>query len=82
VYETIALGEECSVIVLNKLLVKLKDPRSFSMPYLIGKVSINRTFCDLSSCMHLMPYSIFKRLSLVELRPATYSLQLEGRSVN
>ncbi|PIN08964.1 hypothetical protein CDL12_18457 [Handroanthus impetiginosus] len=35
-YETVALTEECSVIIQNKLLLKLKDPGSFTIPYTIG----------------------------------------------
>jgi len=33
---TFALGEECSIVVLNKLPAKLKDPGNFSIPRLIG----------------------------------------------
>jgi len=31
-HETIALGGECCVVVLNKLPAKLNDPNSFSIP--------------------------------------------------
>ena len=33
---TIAFGEECSAMALNKLLAKLKDSDSFSIPCLMG----------------------------------------------
>ena len=79
--ETIALGEECSVMVLNKLLAKLKDPGSFSMPCMIGSVSIDRALCDLGSSVSLMSYSIFKKLDLGELRPTNNFLQLADRSI-
>jgi len=68
-HETIALGEECSAVVLNQLVAKFKDPDSFSIPCMIGSVNIDRALCDLGSSVGLMPYSIFKRLSLVELSP-------------
>ena len=42
-----ALGEECSVVILNQLPAKLKDPDSFSIPCMIGNVSIDRALCDL-----------------------------------
>jgi len=70
-HETIALDEECNAIVLNKLHVKLKDPSCFSIPCLIGNVKINRAFCNLCSSVSFMPYSIFKRFGLGELRPTT-----------
>jgi len=79
--ETIALGEEWSVIVLSKLRIKLKDPESFSIPCLIRNVNIVRALCDLDSSVSLMPYSIFKRLGLVELRFTNISHQLAYHSI-
>ena len=35
-HETVILNEECSVILLNKLPPKLKDPGSFFIPCTIG----------------------------------------------
>jgi len=52
----VALGEECSFVVLNQLPAKLKDPDSFSIPCMIGNVSIDRGLCDLGSSVSLMPY--------------------------
>ncbi|XP_058002293.1 uncharacterized protein LOC131179460 [Hevea brasiliensis] len=46
-YETVALTEECSAILQNKLPPKLKDPGSFSIPYLIGNMNIDKALCDL-----------------------------------
>ena len=40
--ETIAFGEVCSVVILNKLPIKLKNPGCFSIPCLIGT-----TLCEL-----------------------------------
>ena len=34
-YETIALDEECSAVLQRKLPPKLKDPRRFTIPYVI-----------------------------------------------
>ena len=57
-HEIVALTEECSAAIQNKLPTKLKDPRSFSIPCLIGNVSINRALCDLGSSVSLMPLSL------------------------
>jgi len=73
-HETIVLGEECSVTVLNKLPIKLKDPGSFPIPCMIESISIDRALCDLDSSVNLMPYSIFKKLGLRELSPTSISL--------
>ena len=80
-HETVALGKECSVVVLNKLPAKLKEPGSFAIPYLIGNVSIDKDLCDLTPSVSLMPYSIFKRLDLGELGRTTISLQLADSSM-
>jgi len=40
-HETMALGEECNVMVLNELFAKFKDPGSFSIPHLIRNVCID-----------------------------------------
>jgi len=53
----------------------LKDLGSFSIPYFIGNVSIDRALCDLGLSVSMMPYFIFKRLALEELRPTTILLQ-------
>ena len=76
-----ALGEECSAMILNQLPAKLKDPSSFSIPCMIENVSIDRTLCDLDSSLNLMPYSFFKRLGIGELSPIFISLQLADRSI-
>ena len=68
-------------MVLNKLLTKLKDPDSFSIPHLIENVSIDKALCNLDSSVSLMSYSIFNGLDLGELRPTNISLQLADRSI-
>ncbi|XP_021670256.2 uncharacterized protein LOC110657384 [Hevea brasiliensis] len=79
-YETVALIEECRVILQNKLLSKMKDPESFSMPYLISNMNIEKALCNLGVSVSLMPLSICQKLNVGELRPTTISLQLVNRS--
>ncbi|KAJ9152411.1 hypothetical protein P3X46_025979 [Hevea brasiliensis] len=73
-YGTVALTEECSAILQNKLPPKLKDPRSFSIPCLIGNKKIDKALCDLGVSISLMPLSICKKLEIGELKPTTISL--------
>jgi len=68
-HETVALTEECSAAIQNKIPAKLKDPGSFSIPCLIGNVFINHALCDLRSHVSLMPLSMFEKLELGEMRP-------------
>ncbi|XP_057994968.1 uncharacterized protein LOC131175272 [Hevea brasiliensis] len=80
-YETVALIEECCAILENKQSPKLKDPRSFSIPCLIGNMTIDKALCDLGASLSLTPLSICKKLDVRELKPITISLQLADRSV-
>nr|XP_017239488.1 PREDICTED: uncharacterized protein LOC108212272 [Daucus carota subsp. sativus] len=79
--DTISLNEECSAVIQRKIPPKLKDPGSFSLPCSIGKVGVKRALCDLGASVSLMPYSIYKRLGLGELRKTRISLQLADRTI-
>ena len=53
--ETILLTAECSAIIQNNMPPELKDPGSFSIPYVIGKFVIDKALCDLGANISLMP---------------------------
>jgi len=57
--ETITFGEKSNLEVLEEFPTKLKDTGSFSIPCMLGNVSIARALCDLGSNVSLMPYLIF-----------------------
>ncbi|XP_075078852.1 uncharacterized protein LOC142164618 [Nicotiana tabacum] len=80
-FETIALIEECTSRVQNKLPQKLKDPGSFTIPVHIGNVDVGRALCNLGVSINLMPLSLFKQLGLGAPRPTTVMLQLADRSI-
>ncbi|XP_021667187.2 uncharacterized protein LOC110655253 [Hevea brasiliensis] len=81
-YETVALIEECSAILQNKLTPKLKDPGSFSIPCLIGNMNIDKALYDIGATVSLMPLSVCQKLEVGEIKPITISLQLADRFVN
>ena len=72
---TVALTEECSVTIQNKLLAKFKDPCGFSIPCLIGNVCIDWALCDLGLCASLMPLTMYEKLDLGEMRPTKVGLR-------
>ncbi|XP_044467736.1 uncharacterized protein LOC123197479 [Mangifera indica] len=80
-FEMVALSEECSAILQNKLPPKLKDPGSFSIPCVVGKESFEKALCDLGASISLLSLSICRRLELGELKPTTVTLQLADRSI-
>jgi len=53
-HKAVALTEECSAAIQNRLPAKLKDPNSFSIPCLIGNVPIDRAFCALGASVSLI----------------------------
>ena len=73
-----ALGKECSAVVLNQLPNKLKDPGSFSIPCTIGNVGIDKALCDLGSSVSLMPYTIFKKLGLGRINTHKHFPSISG----
>ena len=72
--ETVMLTEECSAILQNKLPPKLKDLRSFPIPYTIREYYFERVLCDLGASINLMPFFIFRKLGLGEAKAITVSL--------
>ncbi|KAK4718090.1 hypothetical protein R3W88_016428 [Solanum pinnatisectum] len=80
-YETLALTEECSSQIQNKLPTKLKDPGSFTVQITIGQIIHARGLCDLGASINLMPTPLYKKLGLGSPKPTTIILQLADRSV-
>ncbi|PIN12571.1 DNA-directed DNA polymerase [Handroanthus impetiginosus] len=80
-YKTVALTEECSAIIQNKLPPKLKDPGSFTIPCTIGTHFSGKALCDLGASINLMSYSIYRTLGLGEAKPTSITLQLPDRSL-
>nr|XP_009790836.1 PREDICTED: uncharacterized protein LOC104238231 [Nicotiana sylvestris] len=70
-FETVALTEECTSKVQNKLPQNLKDPGSFTIPVRIGNIDVGRALYDLGASINLMPLSLFKHLGLGAPRPTT-----------
>ncbi|XP_073137086.1 uncharacterized protein [Henckelia pumila] len=50
-FETVKLTEECSAILQKKFPQKLKDPGSFTIPCIIGGVTVNKELCDLGAIL-------------------------------
>ncbi|GJS64136.1 DNA-directed DNA polymerase [Tanacetum coccineum] len=77
----IIMNERCSTVLLNKLPSKEKDPGSFTIPYDIGQLHINNALADLGASISLMPYTMYKKLGLGELKASRMSLELADRSI-
>ncbi|XP_031260846.1 uncharacterized protein LOC116119031 [Pistacia vera] len=68
-HEMVMLTEEGSALLQKKLPLKLKDPASFNIPGTIGSFYFDKALCDLGASINLMPFSIFRKLGLGEVKP-------------
>ncbi|XP_076889029.1 uncharacterized protein LOC143539662 [Bidens hawaiensis] len=59
----------------------MTDPGSFTIPCLIGSLSVSNALADLGASINLMPYSVFAKLDLGEPKPTRISIQLVDHSV-
>ncbi|KAA3478028.1 UPF0746 protein [Gossypium australe] len=73
-FETVALTEVCTTMLINKLAPKLKDLWSFTIPCSIGNLYVGKTLFDLDASINLMPMSIFRKLGIRKVRPTTITL--------
>ncbi|GKE91796.1 reverse transcriptase domain-containing protein [Tanacetum coccineum] len=76
-----SLNENCSAVILNKLPKKLGDPGRFLIPCEFSGINTCNALADLGASINLMPYSVWKDLSLPELTPTCMTLELADRSI-
>ncbi|XP_022004335.1 uncharacterized protein LOC110901879 [Helianthus annuus] len=54
---------------------------SFTLPCLIGSMSVSHALADLGASLNLMPYKVFAKLDLGEPSPTRMSIRLADRSI-
>ncbi|GJU50299.1 reverse transcriptase domain-containing protein [Tanacetum coccineum] len=74
------VNENCSAVILKKLLEKLINPGKFLIPCDFPELVECLALADLGASINLMPLSIWKKLSLPELTPTQMILELADRS--
>ncbi|GKF44557.1 reverse transcriptase domain-containing protein, partial [Tanacetum coccineum] len=74
--------ENCSAVILNKLPKKLGDPGRFLIPCEFSGINTCNALADIGGSINLMPYSIWKNISLPELTPTCMTLELADRSIS
>ncbi|GKE12644.1 DNA-directed DNA polymerase [Tanacetum coccineum] len=75
------MNKRYTTVLLNKLPSKEKDLRSFTIPCNIGQLHINNALADLGASISLMPYTMYEKLGLGELKATRMSLELTDRSI-
>nr|GEY87911.1 reverse transcriptase domain-containing protein [Tanacetum cinerariifolium] len=76
------LNEHCSAILLKKLPKKLGDPGKFLIPCDFPGMAECLALADLDASINLMPFSMWKRLSLPDLTPTYMTLEFADRSIS
>nr|GEW36068.1 reverse transcriptase domain-containing protein [Tanacetum cinerariifolium] len=76
------LNEHCSAVLLKKLPEKLGDPGKFLIPCDFPSMAKYLVLADLGTSINLMPFLVWKRLSLPDLTPTYMTLELAGRSIS
>nr|GEW45579.1 reverse transcriptase domain-containing protein [Tanacetum cinerariifolium] len=76
------LNEHCSAVLLKKLPEKLGDPGKFLIPCDFPGMVECLALADLGASINLVPFSVWKRLSLPDLTPTCMTLELADHSIS
>nr|GEV59353.1 retrovirus-related Pol polyprotein from transposon 17.6 [Tanacetum cinerariifolium] len=68
-------------VIALKLPEKLGDPGKFLIPCDFPRMADSLALADLGASINLMPFSMWKRLSLPDLTPTRMTLELADRSI-
>nr|GEV93842.1 reverse transcriptase domain-containing protein [Tanacetum cinerariifolium] len=77
-----SLNEHCSTVLLKKLPKKLGYPGKFLIPCDFPGMAECLALADLGASINLMPFTIWKRLSLPDLTPTCMTLELADHLIS
>ncbi|GJU56598.1 reverse transcriptase domain-containing protein [Tanacetum coccineum] len=77
----IPLNENCSAMLLKKIPEKLGDPGKFLIPCDFSGMDVCHALADLGASINLMPFSVWKKLSLPGLTPTRMTLEFVDLSI-
>ena len=69
-----------SSIISNQVPLKCKDPGCPTISIVVGNHIIHRALLDLGASVNLLPFTVYERLGLGELKSTKMVLQLAERS--
>ncbi|XP_042059631.1 uncharacterized protein LOC121804159 [Salvia splendens] len=77
----IVIGESVSTVIQKRRLPsKMADPGMFTLHNIIWDVKIEHAMCDLGASINVLPFSVYKRLTVVSLLDTKVVIQLVDRS--
>nr|GEV28706.1 hypothetical protein [Tanacetum cinerariifolium] len=77
-----SLNENCSTVLLKKLPKKLRDLGKFLIPCDFHGLESCMALASLCGSINLIPLSMWKKLSLLDLTPTRMTLKLATRSIS
>ncbi|GKB90942.1 reverse transcriptase domain-containing protein, partial [Tanacetum coccineum] len=77
----IPLNENCSAVILKKLLEKLRDTGRFLIPCEFHRLELCMALADLGASINLIPLAVWKTLSLPELSTTRMILELATQTI-
>ncbi|XP_026458532.1 uncharacterized protein LOC113359051 [Papaver somniferum] len=81
VHKKAFLTQQVSSIISQKYPIKFKNPGCPTVTCVIGKQTIDNCLLDLGASVNLLPFSLYEKLGLGEMKPTRITLQLADRSV-
>ena len=81
VKKTAFLTEQVSAVIQHKTPPKYKDPGCPMISCIIGDYIMKHALLDLGVNVNLIPFSVYQKLGLGELKPTLVTLQLADHSV-
>ena len=75
------LTKKVNAIIQCKTPVKYKDLGCPTILVNIGDTCVEKALLDLGASLNLLPYSMYKKLELGELKPTSITLSLADRSI-
>ena len=75
------LTKQVSVIIQCKTPIKYKDLKYSTILVNIGDTYVEKTLLDLGTSVNILPYMVYKKLGLRELKLTSITLSLADRSI-
>ncbi|KAJ9542520.1 hypothetical protein OSB04_029026 [Centaurea solstitialis] len=79
--ENMDMIENVSVVFQKNLPPKCSDLGMFTIPCMVGNVTVDRAMLDLGASINVMPYSLYTSLDVGPLKPTSVVVQLADKSI-
>ncbi|XP_061372760.1 uncharacterized protein LOC133315198 [Gastrolobium bilobum] len=77
----VALTQDSSAAIKERMPPKVNDPGSFSISCMIGNQQVGRALYDLETNVNLMPLSFVKSLGITKMKSTLMYLQIVDRTI-